>query len=93
VDVPDDFGGFILHNEVPELIRIASPIYVKLGVRNAPNIYPSGIHIEPTAINLARERVHRAELVSNLIQRYCPDAVMSATGATDLGIPALETVR
>ena len=87
VEVPDDFGGFIRHYEVPEIIRIAAPVYVKLGVRNAPNIYPSGIHIEPAAVQLARERVHRAELVQDLIHRYCPDASTSAVGAADLGIP------
>jgi hypothetical protein len=93
VEVPDDFGGFVRHYEVPELIRIAAPMYVKLGVRNSPNIYPSGMHIETTAINLARERVRRAELVLGLIQRYCPEFVMSDIGAKDLGIPVLETVR
>ena len=87
VEVPDDFGGFIRHYEVPEIIRVASPVYVKLGVRNAPNIYPSGVHIEPTAISLARERVRRTELVQNLINRYYPDATTSSTGASDLGIP------
>ena len=89
VEVPDDFGGFIRHYEVPELIRIASPMYVKLGVRNAPNIYPSGIHVEPTAIKLARERVHRAQLVLDLIKRHYPEAVMGKTGAADLGIPVV----
>lgn len=92
VEVPDDFGGFVRHYEVPELIRIAAPMYVKLGVRNSPNIYPSGLHIETTAVNLARERVRRAELVLGLIQRYCPEMVMSSVGAKDLGIPVLETV-
>ena len=46
VEAPDDFGGFVRHYEVPEMIRVAAPMYVKLGLRNAPNIYPSGIHIE-----------------------------------------------
>ena len=90
VEVPDDFGGFIRHYEVPELIRIASPMYVKLGVRNAPNIYPSGVHIEDTAVKLAQERVHRAALVKNIIERYASDAVMSDGGASDLGIPIVE---
>lgn len=89
VEVPDDFGGFIRHYEVPELIRIASPMYVKLGLRNAPNIYPTGLHIEDTAVKLAQERVHRAALVMNIIQRYAPDAVMSGKGASDLGIPVI----
>jgi len=89
VEAPDDFGGVVRHYEVPELIRIASPIYVKLGLRNAPNIYPSGLHIEDTAIKLSRERVHRAALVMNIIQRYAPGALMGEVGAADLGIPVI----
>jgi len=89
VEAPDDFGGFVRHYEVPELIRIASPIYVKLGLRNAPNIYPSGLHIEDTAIKLSRERVHRAALVMNIIKRYAPEALMGEVGADDLGIPVV----
>lgn len=87
VEVPDNFGGFIRHYEVPEIIRLVSPVYVKLGVRNSPDIYPSGLHIEDLAVKLARERVRRASLVQALIDRYAPDAVRSAPGAADLGIP------
>ncbi len=87
VEVPDDFGGFVRFYDVPELIRVAAPVYVKLGLRNAPGIYPSGLHLEDLAIKLGRERVHRAELVLDLIQRYTPDAVMSQPGAAGLGIP------
>ena len=28
------------------MIRAAAPVYVKLGLRNAPNIYPAGLHLE-----------------------------------------------
>ena len=87
VEAPDDFGGFVRHYEVPEMIRVASPMYVKLGLRNAANIYPSGLHIEDLAIKQSRERVHRAALVAQLIQRHAPDAVMGEVGAADLGIP------
>ena len=90
VEAPDDFGGFVRHYEAPQLIRIAAPIYVKLGLRNAPNIYPSGIHLEDAAVKLAQERVHRAALVMNIIQRYASEAVMGAVGASDLGIPVME---
>lgn len=89
VEAPDDFGGFMRHYETPELIRIAAPIYVKLGLRNAPNIYPSGLHLEDTAIKLSRERVRRAALVMNIINRYAPEARMGAVGAPDLGIPVV----
>ena len=85
VEAPDDFGGFVRHYETPELIRIGAPLYVKLGLRNAPNIYPSGMHLDDVAIKLSRERVRRAALVMGIIQRHAPDAVMSETGADDFG--------
>lgn len=87
VEAPDDFGGFVRHYEAPELIRVASPVYVKLGLRNAANIYPSGIHIEDLAVKQSQERVHRTALVMNIIERYAGDAVMGEVGAADLGIP------
>ena len=77
VEAPDDFGGFIRYYEVPQLICIAAPVYVKLGLRNAPNIYPTGAHIEAMAINMGRERVHRAAVVQDMIRRYLPDAITS----------------
>lgn len=87
VEAPDDFGGFVRHYETPELIRVASPVYVKLGLRNAANIYPSGIHIEELAVKQSQERAHRTALVMNIIERYASDAVMGEVGADDLGIP------
>ena len=89
VEAPDDFGGFVRHYEVPEMIRVAAPLYVKLGLRNAANIYPSGLHIEDLAIKQSRERVHRAALVQKLIETHAPGAVMGELGAADLGIPAV----
>ena len=78
VEAPDNIGGFVRHYEVPELIRVGSPLYVKLGLRNAPDIYPSGSHIESTAVALSRERVRRARLVLDMIRRYGPDLSTSA---------------
>ncbi len=77
VEAPDNIGGFIRYFELPELIRVGAPLYVKLGLRNSPDIYPSGTHIESTALALSRERVRRAQIVCQMIQRYCPEAVMS----------------
>lgn len=89
VEVPDDQGGFVRYYEVPEIIREASPVYVKLGLRNAPNIYPSGLHLQDTAVKLARERVRRAELVLRLMKEQAPDLVegRGADRPPDLGIP------
>ena len=87
VEAPDDFGGFVRHYEAPEMVRVAAPVYVKLGLRNSPNIYPSGAHIEALAVSLARERVHRTALVLDIIRRYYPEAVVSARAPKDLGLP------
>ena len=87
VEAPDDFGGFVRHYEVPEMIRVAAPLYVKLGLRNSPGIYPVGLHQDALAIAMSRERVHRAALVQDIIRRYIPDAIASPAGAADLGIP------
>src|SRR5204863_347721 len=40
VEAPDNIGGFVRHHEIPELIRVAAPVYVKFGLRNAPDVYP-----------------------------------------------------
>jgi hypothetical protein len=87
LEAPDDFGGFVRYYEVPAMVRVAAPLYVKLGLRNAPNIYPSGMHLEATAIALARERVHRAAIALGMLRRYDPEAQTSLRGAADLGIP------
>jgi hypothetical protein len=89
VEAPDDQGGFVRHYEVPELIRVAAPLYVKLGLRNAPNIYPSGLHLEDAAIRLGRERVRRAELVLRLVSERAPELVEGRGDDTppDLAIP------
>jgi hypothetical protein len=77
VEVPDDIGGFIRHYEIGELVRICAPVYLKFGLRNAPNIYPAGTHLEATAIALTRERLRRARIGYDMLQRLYPDAVMS----------------
>lgn len=87
VEAPDNIGGFIRYYDIPELIRVAAPIYLKFGLRNSPDVYPSGTHLENTVIALSRERVRRAEIACGFIARLCPKAMMSPLGAKDLGIP------
>ena len=89
VEVPDDQGGFVRFYEVPDVIREAAPVYVKLGLRNAPNIYPAGLHLADVAVKLARERVRRAELVLRLLRERAPDLVEGRgdDAPPDLGVP------
>jgi hypothetical protein len=87
VEAPDSLGGFVRLYEMAELVRVAAPVYVKLGLRNAPNIYPSGTHIEPTAIALSRERVRRAQLAIEMLRRSGSVAETSPPGSPDLAVP------
>jgi hypothetical protein len=91
VEVPDDQGGFVRFYDVPELIRAAAPLYVKLGLRNAPNIYPAGLHLADLAVKLGRERVRRAELVLRLLAERAPELVEGRGDETppDLAIPTI----
>jgi len=87
VEVPDTLGGFVRLHEIPELIRVAAPVYVKFGLRNAPDIYPSGSHLEATAVALSRERVRRARLGLELLERSGHAPATSELGAGGLAIP------
>jgi len=82
VEGPDDFGGTVRHYEIPELVRVAAPVYVKFGLRNSPGLYPSGQHLEGTVLALSRERVRRAALGLGILRRYAPDAVASPLAAS-----------
>lgn len=87
IEVPDNFGGFVRYYEMPQLVQVAAPIYFKFGLRNAPDIYPSGAHLEDLAARMGRERVRRARIALDLLARYAPNAKMSPLGSKDLGIP------
>jgi hypothetical protein len=93
VEVPDDIGGFIRHYEIPEIIRVAAPVYIKFGLRNAPNIYPSGTHLEETAVALSKERVRRARIGYEMIQRYAPHLKTTALSTKREGVPVESTVQ
>ena len=87
VEAPDALGGFVRHHETAELIRVAAPVYVKFGLRNAPELYPSGTHLERTAVALSRERVRRARISLEALRRSASDPRCSARGAEGLAIP------
>ena len=89
VEAPDNVGGFVRHHEIPELIRVAAPVYIKFGLRNAPDVYPSGTHLEATTVALSRERVRRARLGLELLARSGRDYPTSELGAAGLAVPEL----
>jgi hypothetical protein len=88
VEVPDNFGGFVRHYDIPPLVQAVAPVYLKFGLRNAPDIYPSGLHLEAAAVVMGRERVRRAALGLAMLDRFLPDAVASPVGVRSAaGVP------
>jgi hypothetical protein len=77
IESPDDFGGGVRYYEIPEMVRVAAPIYLKYGLRNSPPLYPAGQHLETAILALSRERVRRAAIGQGILRRYAPDAVAS----------------
>jgi hypothetical protein len=87
IEGPDGLGGFTRYYEMAEVVRIAAPVYLKFGLRNAPNIYPSGVHLEGAAIATGRERVRRAAIGMELLARAGIEFTASPVGAPGLGVP------
>jgi Peptidase family U32 len=77
IEAADDFGGPVRYYDIPEIVRVAAPVYLKFTVRNAPNTYPSGGHLSSVVLALAAERVRRASIGLALLARSMPDAVVS----------------
>jgi hypothetical protein len=73
IEAPDDLGGFVRSYDVPEVVRVAAPVHLKFGLRNARSVYPSGGHLEEVAIAQAREKVRRAALAERLLRELAPE--------------------
>ena len=78
---PKSTGGFIRHYEVPEFIKVASPVYLKTGGSVAAN------HNWDTTEKEAIARIKQVLLVKRMIDEYCPEAVVSPSESSDLAVP------
>jgi hypothetical protein len=87
VETPDAMGGVVRGHEAADLIEIAAPIYLKFGLRNSRPLYPSGLHLTPDAVAIAREKVRRAQVAMEWIARSELKLTQSAPAAPGLGIP------
>ncbi|MGN0182432.1 MAG: peptidase [Candidatus Ornithomonoglobus sp.] len=71
---PKSTGGFIRHYEVPEMIRVAAPIYLKTGGSVAQT------HSWDSTESDAKKRAKQVSLVKRVIDSYYPEAVQSPKG-------------
>lgn len=87
VEAPDSMGGVVRGYEAADLISVAAPMYIKFGLRNSRLLYPSGLHLLEDAKAVAREKIHRAKIAKEWIERSGKALVQSDPGAKGLGIP------
>lgn len=78
---PKSSGGFIRHYEVPDMIKVGSPVYLKTGGSIAKS------HNWDTTANDAIARLKQVKLVYRVIKRYIPEAVVSPKNSKYLAIP------
>lgn len=74
---PASSGGFIRHYEVPEIIRVAAPVYLKTGGSVAKT------HSWDTTTADARQRAKQVALVKRMIDAYYPEAIASPKGSIE----------
>jgi hypothetical protein len=87
VESPDALGGVVRGQELADLVRAGAPLYAKFGLRNARPLYPSGLHIAAEAAAIATEKVHRAAVALEWLNRTGPGLRQSEPGAKGLGVP------
>jgi hypothetical protein len=87
IEGPDGLGGFLRYHDIGEITRVAAPVHLKFGLRNAPGIYPSGAHLEAVARSTGVERVRRAAIGLEHLGRQRPGAVASPVGRPGRGVP------
>jgi hypothetical protein len=87
VEAPDALGGVVRGEQLADLAAAAAPLYAKFGLRNSQPLYPSGMHLEGQAVAIAREKVHRARIALEWLERSGTGLVQSGPGAAGLGVP------
>ena len=83
IDIPIDIhtenpastGGFIRHYEVPEMVRVASPVYLKTGGSVAQT------HSWESSPDDAKKRAKQVSLVKRMLDTYYPEAIQSPRGS------------
>lgn len=72
---PASSGGFIRHYEVPDMIRVTAPVYLKTGGSIAKT------HGWDTTVVEAKQRAKQVSLVKRVIDSYYPEAISSPKGS------------
>jgi hypothetical protein len=86
IEAPDALGGVVRGNEIADIVTVTSPVYVKFGLRNSRSLYPSGLHLQSEAEAIAREKVRRAAVALEWLERLNSQITQSSPFAQGLAI-------
>lgn len=89
VESPDSLGGVVRGNEIAELVQAGAPLHAKFGLRNSRALYPSGDHLTDDACLIGREKVRRAAIALEWLQRLDHQPRQSAPGAEGIAVPVV----
>jgi hypothetical protein len=87
LESPDSMGGVVRGHEIGEIATVSAPLYAKFGLRNARAVYPAGGHLREDVVGNVREKVRRAQLALEWLDRSSIDLTISKPGAEGIGIP------
>ncbi len=82
-DTAEEAGGMLRTHDVPEFVRVASPVYIKCGAISQPrqNHLPSDVEL--------RERVRQTACVVEMLARHDLAGAEVGPGERTLGLPEL----
>lgn len=82
-DTAEDAGGLVRTHDVPEFVRVASPVYIKCGAISQPrqNHLPSPAEL--------RERVRQTACVVEMLARHDLAGAQVGPGERTLGLPEI----
>jgi len=87
MEAPDALGGMVRGHELAETALVAAPLYAKYGLRNARAVYPAGHQVMNDVVNNVREKVRRAAMSLEWMDRSGQDISISKPGAAGIGVP------
>jgi len=80
-------GGFNRIYEAPEIVRVASPCYLKIEQGREISTFLPTVSTEEELARLGRERIRTAKNIIELIGEVHPKLKLSKQGAKDMKIP------
>ncbi|MBM4432446.1 MAG: hypothetical protein FJ025_00380 [Chloroflexi bacterium] len=80
-------GGFNRTYESPEIVRVASPCYLKIEQGREISTFLPTVSTEEELARLGRERMRTAKNIIELIKEVNPKLKLSKQGAKDMKIP------